>query len=473
MSRLIDKTTNRTHPGELPELGCLLVRIMLIVGVLGWGFAAAGRAEDKDQAQVTSTEVEELLEQLKAADRSQRKEVESALIGLGPRALPLLPEVDASQPTSLRASLERIRRELQRQKSAASLEESRFSYSGKVMVSQLLTEITRQTENPFAEQPVPEDVLLRELQIDFQNRSYWEVIGKIEKQLGLHYAESGQFELADSETESLIKIHQGPVRFEFLNPTTKKLIGNEQQQLWRIPLRVYFEPRLRPLYLHWKGKDFKAWGVSGEENDSTESIGLDPYNPDASIELAAESDQGGLQTILDFVGPREVEFKSIQLRGSCELILAAGHESVEFDLSSKPTEVIKRVGAARIKLIETSRVDVKQFTEDETLEENMLRITLHVAYSPQVMNAFESHRTWMFSDPIWIERAQKERLSREPLFQTLEQFPGEIVVAYDFALPAGEESGSRLVYRLPTLVTRIPLPLEPVELPVQASGKID
>ncbi|MAT14390.1 MAG: hypothetical protein CMJ46_03880 [Planctomyces sp.] len=411
-------------------------------------------------------QVAELVTRLENEDKTARREVESALIELGPRILPMLPEPARTQPMWLRVGLERVRQVLQRQKSAASLEASRFSFSGKVTVNELLTQLSQQTENELDASTVPDDVLQREVTIEFKQTSFWEVIDWIEANQPLHYAKLSKFTTRDERHAAITHLHQGPVRFEFSRPTSKQLFGNDDEQLWRVPVRVHFEPRLRPLYLHWKGNDFEAVGYPANADENPQEIKLPPFNPASSIELAAERDQGGLVTILDFTGPREVPLKSIELQGAFDLILAAGHEQVEFDLSGMPAGVTRRVGPASVELLDLKRAQVEVFDEDETRQEDVLRVTLDVVYSPQVLSAFESFRTWMFSDPIWIETAKGGRIEREPRFETLNQFPGEIKVAYHFDVSSEALSGSRLLYRIPTLVTRIELPVRPVLLPI-------
>ncbi|QDU78311.1 hypothetical protein Pla110_00120 [Polystyrenella longa] len=447
------------------------MRVVLIILILFCCCSLAISADD--QTEQLSARVEQLVEQLRTDDRAERREVESALIELGPRALPFVPKPDRGQSMSQRVGLERVRQVLQRQKSAASLEESRFTLSGEMTVKKLLTEISRQTENQLDLSTIPAEVLGRTVDVDFKKTSFWDGIDWLEEELSLHYFALSQFELRTDVHEGITHTHQGPVRFEFLKPTSKKLIGNTDQILWRVPVRVYFEPRLRPLYLHWKGDAFQAVGLQGAENDSQEPVGLDPFNPDSSIELAAESDQGGLQTILDFVGPQDQKLEALKIQGSFELILAAGHEEVEFPLTESTQPAMKRVGPARIELIELKRTSVEVYDEDETQQKEVLRVVLDVLYSPQVLNAFESHRTWMFSDPIWIRTANGEEIRRDPLFKTLNQFPGEIEVAYDFDIPKEKQDGSTLLYQIPTLVTTLDLAVEPVLLSVQAEAVAD
>ncbi|MCA9038878.1 MAG: hypothetical protein KDA65_00885 [Planctomycetaceae bacterium] len=461
----------RVTPCQLPdnaklERPCPLMRVVAIFVVLLICPLVTIIAEEKPDS--LAEWVSQLVNQLQTDDKAQRREIESALIELGPQVLPYLTEPNRTQPMGQRVSLERVRRVLQQQKSAASLEESRFTLSGNVTLQELLTQLSHQTKNRLDQSTIPTKLLDKHIQIDFQETSFWEVIDWLEAEFPLHYAELSQFESQDKTDPEVTHLHQGPVRFEFLKPLSKKLIGNDQQLLWRIPVQVYFEPRLRPLYLHWKGNAFKATGFT-EQIEKT--IELEPYNPDASIELAAESDQGGLKTILDFVGPREEALEKIQLEGSFNLILAAGHEQVEFDLTGSPLPVTKRVGRARVELIELKRATIDLYKETQTAHKEVLRATLDVLYSPQVLNAFESHRTWMFSDPVWIRTAEGNPIPREPLFKTLNQFPGEIVVAYDFEIPPDQQPGSQLIYRIPTLVTTLNLPVQPVLLPTGSSQK--
>lgn len=98
------------------------------------------------------------------------------------------------------------------------------------------------------------------------------------------------------------------------------------------------------------------------------------------------------------------------------------------------------------------------------------RVDLSLVYDQQGP-AFESYRTWMYHNEIWLETRNGRRIAPERLVTTQTEADGARTVEYNFAGVTGSLADYRLVYIAPTLITPAPVQFELKNIPTTRAGQ--
>jgi len=232
------------------------------------------------------------------------------------------------------------------------------------------------------------------------------------------------------------------------------------------------EPRLRPLFaaiagrdLHAQTTDASASPLRSESPDASRRAitVFRPISPAAKLELSMNEGQEPLRLETQFEFPATATSTlRIEFSGSFAVEMAAAPARFVFDDLVTPNQPANRVGGVAVRL---RQVEIPISTKP-----GVGRVDLSVVYD-QHGSAFESYRTWMYHNEVWLETRSGRRILPRPLVATQREADGGIAVEYNFPDVTGTPANYRLVYVAPTLVTRCPVQFQLPNIPTTRAGQ--
>lgn len=392
------------------------------------------------------------IKNLDADGLRERFQAERALLKAGPEILPLLPPPELSPNAAVRQAVRRIRLRLEEAKARASVKASRVTLDKKASLRELLEAIQKQTGNRIDIAELPAETREQSAMLQVSNKPFWDVMDQLATKAGIRLesrsdtgAKKSALYLLPSQSSDSMEAKQnvGAFRIEVASPKFRPRFGDPKHQLLRIPLRLATEPRLQPLFMKLAGKDFSARTKDGKE--------LMPFNPNTKLELPLGA--GGNETSfrVDFLVPDPFQEAVINLSGKVLLTVAADSEEIEF------TNLPKSLGTARRRGGVTVTVNEMTFKTGEnnpSRQSAKVRVTVHYDTGGP---AFESHRSWIFHNRVFLEDAKGHRVERNSDFHTALQTDGGVIVEYNFDHLTGKQEDYSFTYVAPTLIINIPV----------------
>jgi hypothetical protein len=407
--------------------------------------------------------------QLDADARSARLKARDALLAWGPAVLPHLPEETAITSAAAREAIHEIRLKLERESALASLAPSRVTLRGTFPLGSLLAEISSQTGNAFETSGLDASLLAREFPVDFHARSFWRACDQVAQSAAIEYGPISERRLRlvreskASADRSLAVADEGAFRVAVdaarIHPSVASRTGYALRMNWS--LRA--EPRLRPLYATITGNDLRlvsSVGTAARAQGS--SAALRPISPAARLELSMNEGQEALRLDSDFETPAADAPTRVDFSGSFAIEMAAGPERFVFDHLVDPNRLPKRIGSVTVR---PGRIEFP--AEDKP---NEARVEISLVYDERGP-AFESYRTWMYRNEVWLEAKDGRRIRPRPMVATRRQDDGAVAVEYNFAGVAGTLADYRLVYVAPTLITQTPVQFQLRNIPVTRADR--
>jgi hypothetical protein len=419
-------------------------------------FGGPVRAEERPSGVDSRTvrEVKRLIAQLDADTRNERAQAHDALLALGPAILPLLPDDQAITSAAARQTLREIRLRLQHDSALASLRPSQVTLQGTFPLGVLLQRISAETGNEFDTSALDVAMLKRSLTVDFKSRSFWNACDQLVDAVGLEYglASKGRLQLVQARSGStdrpLAVANDGAFRVAVTSVRIRPSVVSRTSYALRIDWSLRAEPRLRPLFASIAGQDLRA--REGQ-------VVFRPISPAAKLELSMNEGQEPLQLASDFEFPLSaMATPRVDFGGSFAVEMAAGPVPFVFNNLAAPDQPAQRAGSVTVRMMRAAFPQEGQPGE--------ARVEISTVYD-QRGPAFESYRTWMYHNPIWLETKDGHRLKARPLAATRQQDDGGVAVEYNFADVAGAPAEYRLLYVAPTLVTSTPVQFQLRNLP--------
>ncbi len=423
--------------------------IAVLVGLCGDCFGQPNETPQptsKNTATTTGDEaarVRRLIEQLDAPKLADRTQAEEDLNKLGPGILPLLPPTDLLPSLGSKQAVQRVRIRLEHEAARLSIAASRLTATGQYSVLALARLIEQQTGNRITlSKAISERT--ETLKVDWQARTFWDAIVDL-KQSGIELtfvADRGEFEFAPARkpasagqatVQDALRLQAGPV--------TTMPVGKDQR-LYRCPITLTAEPRLRPLFLRFAARDFVL--------SAADSTGWGPFDPEAKVEIPLGDGGREAQVELKFQGPLQVP-PSVVLNGEARLLVAAAEQPIEFSKWQTARGVARRRGGVTVALANVIVKPAGNGRSSAVLE-------AHVSYDAQVQ-AFESHQTWIFHNKVYLLAPDGTRLAPNDGMESLFQNQGSVGVEYrfkDLPVAAGDW---KFVYLAPTLLIEVPVKL--------------
>jgi hypothetical protein len=414
----------------------------------------------------SAREVQRLVLQLDAHTRRERDQARDALLALGPPILPLLPEDRAIASAAVRQTVGEIRARLQHESALASLRPSRVTLKGTFPLREALARIAAQTGNEFDTTALDDGSLARSLAVDFESRAFWSACDEVIATADLDYGavQKGRLQLIRTATANLpprpiAVADQGAFRVAVTLATIRPFAISRTRFALRIAWNLRAEPRLRPLFASISGSDLQAGFRSPNAGGAQPAYtGLRPISPRAKLELSLEEGQVPLELTSDFEFPSGEARPDVEFGGSFSVEMAAGPVRFVFDDLAAANQPLQRAGsvAVRLRAAEIPAGD----------KPGMAQVVVSAVYN-QSGPAFESYRTWMYHNEVWLEAKSKDgrRIRPGPLVATQREADGGFAVEYNFADVSGGPADYRLVYVAPTLITPTPVQFQLRNIP--------
>ena len=385
-------------------------------------------------------EVRRLIRQLDAPQLAERQAAENRLIEMGPEILDLLPESSERVSAEVAERVARIRQQLQHTMAESAGRASPVTLEGQWPLSEILAKIEKQTGNKIvfrgSQQPEGSPAVDPKLNVDFDQRPFWEVVDRLMDQAELGVYTYGQEKAVyvvprpGRESSRVARAsYSGPFRFEPVMIHAQRDLRAPSNQLLRLVLEVCWEPRLAPVTLKQRMADVEALDEKGRplEVDAPEAVSEVFVTPDS---------MGGELEIPLKLPPRDVQ-QIARLKGTLTALLPSKAAAFRFDDIEHAKEVEQRVAGVTVTL--------EQVRKNREAWEVRLRVRFDEAEG-----ALESHLNWIYDNEVYLEDADGKPVAR-PTLETTGQSENGIGVAYYFGVD-GPLDDYTFVYKTPALI---------------------
>lgn len=417
--------------------------------------AEQGQVQTEFPATLRTT-VDGLLLELEASALADRARAERKLLDLGPDVLPFLPSPELVPSVSVREAVRRVRVQLERRAAKESALASRLSLRGEMTVTQLLQEFTKQTRNRVELSDKAQIAEQTSLTIAFDDQPFWECLDDVCERLQLRAVfdpHRSSLKLIPRTPDDFVELaiqRSGPFRLAIHSAEIRPVVGETNRKLLRIVGRIALEPRLRPLFLHFATSEVKGSTGDGKA--------IAPWNPDARYEHPVSDAGRAVPVQFDYLLPQSTEANgvtfptTISLSGRIALQLAAGTERIVFDKTSQTPGASRRRGGVTVRLRE---VKFEPLVGGPPADQLRVEIGVSVSYDTGGP-AFESHRTWMFHNAVYLETEAGRRIDFTE-YDTNQQADGAVAVSYRWGKLPAPATQYKFLYEAPTLILDLPL----------------
>ena len=258
----------------------------------------------------------------------------------------------------------------------------------------------------------------------------------------------------DEVPRALAVAYSGPIRIAVDRARLRQYLKSSSTRIARLNYRLNAEPRLRPLFIKYHGSDFAAQTSGGKA--------LAPFSPDAHPEIPLGEGGRQLKLFSDFRVPKSSVLDRIKFRGKLTMTVAAGTEQIKFTRLNRAEGTARRRGGVTVKLQKI------EFGKDRK-GRRQARLRVIVSYDSGGP-AFESHRSWIFHNQVYLETEGGRRIERDAIFHTALQTNGAIAVEYGFSGLTHRLDEYRFVYVAPTLIVNMPIKFDMPRIPVSTSA---
>jgi hypothetical protein len=407
-----------------------------------------------DEGPVSRNQVDELIRCLNAPTLGERSRAERQILDLGPVVLKKLPAPELIDSTPVRESIRRIRKQLELQAAKESSRPSHVSLKGEFSIGEILSEIMHQTGNEvlFADQN--SELRDKRLAVDWEADTFWNSLddlcerAKLEWKIATGSEKLQLFTGAHASVKSRLVQHTGPFRLAIEKIEVRDVIGEQQQRLLRVNGRLSIEPRLWALFLSVAASDLKA----KDDQDRP----LLAWNRDAKYELPVREGAHDVPVAWDFRLSGHDRLNHFAVKGRLHCQIAASVERIVFDQTSQTRGTLRRRGGVTVRMREVTF----NAAGDDGLD---AEIGVAVSYD-NGGPAFESHRTWIFHNAVYLETVSGKRTSFTE-FETTQQSDGTIAVDYRWHKILAPASQYVFVYEAPTLIIDVPIEISIDKIP--------
>lgn len=411
------------------------------------------RSEDAPRGPELKARIRGLLRELDADQRARRIHAERELQDLGPSILNDLPPPELIENPAVRASVTRIRKSLELRKATESIRPSTVTTSAGITLAGFVREIENQTANHLDVKSLTSKELSLTLLQAHQGATFWDTLDSTLSSLSLRAdfdpdaTELRLRLLEDGKRHHEIGVARtGPYRVALESLKVRAIVGSKMRRL-RAELSVAPEPRLRALFLKFSAKDFSAVTAGGQV--------LPPADPDAQLDLPLGEGGHFVRWSLDFLVPADVspnELETASIKGQAMMQIAAGSEHIRIKDLTDSEGIARRRGGVTVSVLKVKMRELPQGKRD-------LSIQIQVAYDTGGP-AFESHRTWIFHNQVYLDPLEGELIRADGGYETNLQANGVVGVTYRFTGVSVPLDQLQFVYVAPTLIIDSPLSFE-------------
>lgn len=423
----------------------MLGTVLLLAGAL------AGTVADRLDSSDLAIQVRQLVRKLNSAELAQRQAAEESLMKLGLPVLELLPRERDLGNAEVAQRVGRIRQKLERARAALGAESSRVTLRGKLPLASIFTALEQQTGNKIAITRLDNSagVLQGRFDVDFQQIPFWPALDRLLAQAGLDVYPYGEHSAIDVVTPAEpaprggYVSYAGPFRFQVVSLLAQRELKAPQTRSLKVELEIAWEPRLAPIHLKQRLAEVQAVDDHGNRLASETSAG--------ALEVPVPRGPIAARLLLPLIlPPREVRAIA-ELRGTLSALLPGQSEQFRFTELGRARTATQRIANVSITVEDSAKVG-------KSLE---VRLLVHFDHAG---DALASHRTWIFSNPVYLQTQDKKRITPESVKPT-RQTADEVGLALVFPVDRAADEYT-LVYQTPTTISTASLAYQFRDIPL-------
>jgi hypothetical protein len=442
---------SRIRPNGLLFCCFCLVISTPFVGARGQG---GGDAALRDR-------VLQLVERLDAPTKPAQDAAQAALVKLGPKILPLLPDAAEAKTPERKSRLEKIRATLKDMQPDTASAATKVTIKGKgIRLSEALQQIQKQSGNAITDkrEELGSEITNPAVDLDIADKSFFEALDEIAKLAGVATTyTTGDGTIGIMAGASMdaapgapamkppkpMVLYTGPFRVELRNLNIQRDFTTGVATA-NLQLEAAWEPRLRPMlfklnYENLKITDDRNKEVTPQVNAESDEVVVRPENPSSEINL-------------NLTAPERDAKKLASLKVKAEMTIPAGVKTFTFPSLAQKNVTLKQG-------------DVSLTLEDTEVEEQIWKVHIELLY-PGEGPAFESYRQGLFNNRLWLQHADGSRFEHNGGFSNTGSDGGKLGFEYLFVDAPGKPSDYKLVYETPSRVVTIPLEFEFKDIPL-------
>jgi hypothetical protein len=408
--------------------------------------------------------VNQLVGRLDADKAADRDGAEKALIELGAKALPLLPDAATAKSAEQKQRLDRVRSALVASQEQQSLTASLVTIQGQgIRLTEALKQLQQQSGNAVTDlrEQQGQEATNPALDLDIVQKPFFEafdIICKAAQVSPIFFTGDGSIGLLEGAPDlpnqiggggAKLKrpvVYTGPFRVQFIQVAATRNVSDGSGTA-NAQFQIAWEPRLRPMLLVLKSEevaitDDRGTPVQPSVMEESSSVVLRPENPAAEINLNMDA-------------PDRQALRLATLKVKAEVTLPAGVRAFRFADLTKPSE--------------QKQGDVGVALERAEVEEHIWKLRVTLNY-PGEGPAFESYRQGLFNNRLWLQARDGSRLEHTGVhgggFSNLGSEGGRLSFEYLFVDVPGKMSDYALVYETPSRVETIPVEFEFQDVPL-------
>jgi hypothetical protein len=426
-------------------LAVLTVSCCMVLGARAGGQALDAALKDR---------VAQLVEKLESPKAEARDAAQKALIELGPKILPYLPEKVGGAERQER--LAKVREAIEQAQSQMQFGAAKVTIKGQgIRLSEALHQLQAQSRNLVTDRREQEgqDVTNPSLDLDIVDKPFFQALDEIAEKAGLMlelYTDDGSIGLKagamDQPALAAPKpwiVYSGPFRVQlkqiFAAHDFQTGTGSANAQF-----DVAWEPRIRPMLLALKADELKI------VDDRGQTVQPSVMDEATDVPLRAESPVAELN--INMAAPDRQAQKLASLKVKADITIPAAMRTFRF-----PNLAAKNV--------KQTQGDIVVTYEDMEVDEQVWKIHVLVEY-PGGGPAFESYRQGLFNNRLWLQRADGSRFEHNGGFNNTASDMGKLGFEYLFVDVPGKPADYQFVYEAPSKVITIPLEFEFQDVPL-------
>jgi hypothetical protein len=424
--------------------------------VLGLSTVARGQAADA----ALKDRVAQLVEKLEAPKTDARDAAEKSLTELGPKILPLLPDVDTIKSAELKTRLTKVRDALVETRDQASLGPSIVTIKGNAMrLTEAIRQLQKQTGNEITDlrEQLGAEVTNPAIELDIDQKPFFEALDIICKKAQVtptFYTGDGTIGLmagapdlpneigGTSRAPKTKVLYSGPFRVQFKSVAASLDFSGESANA-NAQFEIAWEPRLRPMLLALKAENIKI--VDDKGQDVTPSV------MDESSSVILRQENPAAEMNLNMSAPDRAAQKLASLKVKAEVTIPAAMKVFNFPKLTK--------GGTQ------KNGDITVTLESTETEEETWRVNVELVY-PGEGAAFESYRQGLFNNRIWLQKGDGTRFVHNGGQNQTGGEGGKLGFEYLFVDVPGKPADWGFMYETPSKVVTIPLEFEFKDIPL-------
>jgi hypothetical protein len=405
-----------------------------------WGQASDAALRDR---------VTQLVERLDAPKMEARKAAE-ALIKLGPRILPLLPEPPKSASLEKRERLDRVRAALRDAQDPTNLGASKVTIQGKaIRLSEVIQKLQAQSGNPITDlrESMGGEVTNQALDLEIVDQPFFEALDLVAKRAEVtpnFFTGDGSIGLTPGASPKSSRVqYVGPFRIAFKQVEAVRDFQADTASA-NLQFEVAWEPRLRPMLLTLQADELKIKDDQGKEvapqvmMEATDTV-LRPDNPAAEV--------------------------NINLAAPDRAAKALASVKVKANVTVPAALRIFRFPSLADKNVTKTQSDISVTLESTEIDEQVWKVNVRLVY-PGEGEAFESYRQGLFNNRLWLQKADGARFEHNGGFSNTSSDQGKLGFEYLFVDAPGKPADYQFVYETPSKVLTVPLEFEFKDVPL-------